>query len=311
MIGILMECLVADIGGTTARFAVANIKRNLITLSNVQSFPVSDVAGLVKSYLSKLPHLSSDACLAIAGPVRDGHSVMTNTDLVVDAKQLEQKTPLRRVHLVNDFVALGQGILSVSKRDIRSLTPKLPDSTKTCSVLGVGTGLGKCILTGGRVLPSEGGHAEFPCLNEEEWEIFGSVMYEDVLSGRGLEKLYQHFQKTQFPSHPTRLSAREIGESQSKNPCSRKAFRQFLMYLARAARNFALETYSLGGVFLAGGIVQKNSDLIGGVFVKEFCRHSVYGKLLRSIPISLVLDGEVSLRGAASIGRVFLPHSLP
>lgn len=113
------------------------------------------------------------ACFAVAGPVKDNRVTFTNRDSwSMDGANLEKQLGIQRVRLVNDFLAVGYGLLTLDEKvDCNVLQEGLKDPRAPIACIGAGTGLGECYLTPDpsgvyHCFPSEGGHAEFAPRNQ-------------------------------------------------------------------------------------------------------------------------------------------------
>ena len=130
-----------------------------------------------------------------------------------------------------------------------------------------------------------------------------TITYEDVLSGRGLERLYHYLHQTAFRHEtlPERLTAIEIAATRKENRCSEAAMELFVRLLGRCCRNFVLETKATGGLYVAGGIAARNSGSLGREFLDELSRHPhhLYRELLERVPVSVIIDTNAGLKGAA------------
>ena len=113
-----------------------------------------------------------------------------------------------------------------------------------------------------------------------------------------MENLYAFFESTKYQNEPKNLTAIQISETKSKNPCSKETFEWFIRIFARAARNFALDVLARGGVYIAGGIAAKNTDAFNNFF-DEFVKNEVYHELLKDIPVYLITNYDISLIGSA------------
>jgi len=259
-----------------------------------------------------------DACFAVAGPVEEEGTNrlvrMTNARLVVDQRELVRRTSLKHVDIMNDFEAVSYATNLLSGEDFVTLNRGSAIKGGTRVAIGAGTGLGKSILYWherlGTYIPisSEGGHGDLPLLTEEEfllsrfikreYRIREVVVYEDVLSGRGLENIYQYLNASKFLTSPAGLSAEEISKTKRTNPCSRETFRWFVEFYARCARNFVLDALATGGLYIAGGIAARNTDSFTD-FVQEFVRNDAYHGILKKIPVHIVTNYDISPIGAA------------
>lgn len=307
-----MRVLCGDIGGTHANLCLAE-KGQKIEIGQIDHLPTQEFHSfpdLVNQYLETCQDKPKSACFAVAGVVEDNRVEMTNADLVVDAKELIAKTDLESVQVINDFDAVGYATNILDPSDILVLNEGDPEVGGMCCAIGAGTGLGKSILLYNperdAYFPSssEGGHSDFPIANEEE-KIFveglNQATWENLISGRGIEQIYRALQKHRYPNESVHRPAKEISEKRHDHGICQESFEWFVKFYARAARNFSIEVLAKGGVFLAGGIGAANSDMFGEAFMKEFTRHHLpqFQELLEKIPVKLIKNYDISLKGAA------------
>jgi len=331
-LGLEKIILCADIGGTNANFSIVGVREKMpeiLLLSRERTPSGKEFPGVVNDFLAYAASQGftpEDACLAVAGPVEMEKGrrrvKMTNVQLIVDSENLIEHTPLKHVEIVNDFEAISYATTLLSQEDYVTLNRGRSSEREVRAVIGAGTGLGKSILYFDEhllcyvALPSEGGHSDLPVLNEEEMELAEfvrkktgvrtQITYEDVLSGRGLENIYEFLHTKKHPNSPSDLSAEEMSERRKEDPCSRETFQWFVNFYARCARNFVLDVFATGGLYIAGGIAGKNVDLFSQ-FMSGFAENDTYGDLLRAIPICLITNYDVSLIGAA---RAFIVRDL-
>lgn len=322
--------LCGDIGGTNARFCIVDLEKGFSLeayrgehTQNYDNFP-----DLVNTYLSSLDYTPKQACFAVAGPVRGQKVTMTNARMTISARDTEDKTPLEKVLIINDFEAIGYSINILHDSEVKILNAGSPEKNATIAVVGAGTGLGKNILVydkkSGAYLPhpSEGGHSDLPFYPEEieiaqfikkAHRIENAMEYEDILSGKGLERLYDMLQNTKFPERPPKREARDISNNRLDCPCCRETFDLFVRFYARCAKNFALDTLALGGIYLAGGIAADNADRFGEAFLAEFTRHrsDTFTEILEKIPVRLITESKISLKGAAFALKLMQHHRFP
>lgn len=127
---------------------------------------------------SKSGHVPTTACLAVAGPVSNNHATLTNrSHWEIDGKALGDALGLKRCRVVNDFVAMGYGLLTLDEEKecvVLQHAEKDPNAPVAC--IGAGTGLGQCFITpnghgGYECFASEGGHAEFAPRNDVRYRV--------------------------------------------------------------------------------------------------------------------------------------------
>lgn len=308
-----MPVLAADIGGTNATLAILE-GDEILHKERCATDTIEEFSTHINDFLARAAshgHETMRACIAVAGPVREGRAEMTNAQLVIDAKELEERTLLENVKLVNDFQALAAATqVHIETQELNTGTP---EEGAAQAIIGAGTGLGKAFLTWkdgqAQIHPSEGGHASLATEHPEE-RVFAQELeqrnghpaeYEDVLSGRGLEAIYAHLQRSTYQQQPEGLDAERIGRTRADNPCSAEAFKWFVRFYARCVRNYTLEVLAKGGVWIAGGIAAKNADAFNEQFMHHYTEHRKYADLLAHIPVRLITDTEASLKGAAAL----------
>ncbi|GAA3804505.1 glucokinase [Sphaerisporangium flaviroseum] len=302
--------LVADVGGTNARFG-------LVTSPGGRPGSVTVLAGAeydglpdaVHSYLAD--HAggvrAAAACLAIAGPVNADRYRLTNTGWSGSVTELD----IPRVELLNDFEALALALPHLPAEDLASLggPPPAPDMVK--AVLGPGTGLGVAGLVparGGWVpVPGEGGHVSAPAVTGLEIEVVGAlradgmsfVDAEHLLSGPGLVRLRHGLALVNgTPVEP--LPASEIVARLDDSLCARTV-EVFCGLLGSFAANVALTLGSRGGVYLGGGIVPRVvSRIRQSDFRRRFEANLVLSGYLSTIATTAIVAEQPALTGAAA-----------
>jgi glucokinase len=338
--------IVADIGGTNTRVAILGVKepkkydiifRNNYLTSEVKSieFALNDA---LKHAKEEYDIETDTACLGSAGAIaRTGERTyvkLTNTSLEIDTSKVLPKTMLKRLILINDFEAIGYGldILDLSK-DVKRLTnPESMDCSEesTMAVIGAGTGLGMAIVPYSREkrlhtpFPSEGGHMELASHDLIELELvhflkkkFALKDYhpdlEDVVSGRGIENIYDFFSsrhpETAIGRRIRQLSDEEkikmISESYHQDPLCKRTIDMFIKFYGRAARSLALLSQPYAGLFITGGIAQRHPDWMGKLFLEEFLRHEKKSDFIWKIPVYIITNPDVSLYGCCNVAVSF------
>lgn len=312
--------LAADIGGTNSRFA--HFKTDLqSSLELIDSkWLATDEAGSFSELLEQLRDsdfsLGTDQAdivvIAGAGPVEDNNRIAPpNISWVIDLSPEEIGTDLKKVVLINDFVAqayachspVGQGAPTIIEGD------KLPEGVT--AVLGAGTGLGKAFLSENadgifQVFPSEGGHCLFPFTDTREvafqdfyrqksgeTQITGNL----VLSGKGLT--FIHWFLAGEKLDPKEVASLFSPESETLAWAAK--------FYGRACRDYALEILPYGGLYIAGGIATKNPEILTHQnFRDEFLNSPSMGHLLNKFSVCLLDDQNSGLWGAATLGRQLL-----
>lgn len=319
-----MSILVGDIGGTHCRLALARVAGEGIALEQATRFTHVRHAGLeaiLGQYLKELARAGQPrptrASLAVAGPTDGRHVHFTNLDWRIDADALAGELGLERVDLVNDFTAVGWGLNALQERDLRFLQAGHPEAADVRVAVGAGTGLGVslCVPRQGhhQPLPTEGGHMGFAPLDEEQDRLlgfmrglYGRVSAERVVSGPGIVDLYRFCAREAELAAPPLLAepvpAQAISQAALKagDPVAARAMRLFARIYGQVAGDVALLARARGGVFLAGGIPPKVLPLLEGPeFLAGFHAKGRFGPWMREVPVAVVLDTDIGLRGAA------------
>jgi len=297
-----MPHLAGDIGGTNCRLALFEGGR--VLRREVVPTEGSGIVGPLRAFLGD--DVVEAACLAVAGPVVEGHATLTNHRWSFHEDELAEALGCP-VRVVNDFHAAARGVLELTDEGWRSLNGSRP-ARGTAVVLGPGTGLGQALLLeDGSVVPGEGGHVDFAPNDEEQlrlWrhlaERYGHVSVERVLSGRGLVDLHAFFRAEglagEVPSTPADVSR---GEDQA----SVAARRCFVSVLGAHAGNLALQVLPTGGVWLCGGIPPR-LDLQG--ITEAFAHKGRFSELVERVPLVLVTDPRLGLLGAAALAKALV-----
>lgn len=313
-----MSAILADIGATSARFALLTDAQPIDTTT----YAVADYASPVEAARAFLAgpaagHKPDTAVIAAAGPVVNGRVAMTNAAWTVDTDRIRQGLGLRGVRVINDFEALGWALPGLRAPDLIDVGGVWPPHQGTMAVMGPGTGFGLAALASNGstevVLVTEAGHATLPSENRREDAIIAAlrvrvqhVSIERVLSGPGLIQLYQAVAEIDNVAAPQRNAA-EIVEHALAGDCevSRNTLEAFCAFLGSVAGNAALTLGALGGVFIAGGIAPRFT---------EFLRHSAFrerfeakGRMtpyLARIPTSVIVHPYPAFVGLARLARM-------
>lgn len=313
----LDQALVADIGGTNARFALADDN----DVSASATLAVADFAGPAEAALAFLalhhhPPVNR-AVFALAAPV-DGDCVrLTNAGWVFDRVALADtlELPLSAVHLLNDFEALALALPALRDDELLALGDGRAVDAAPRLVLGPGTGLGVAgLLRAGRhwqALPGEGGHQTLAAGDERESAIlalarreFSHVSAERLLSGSGLPLLHRLLGAVEGRSAAALPTAEIIAGAQEGDAACLSTFHCFAGWLGAFAGNLALAIGARGGVYLGGGIPRRCPALFAASpFRARFVAKGRFADYLQGVPTHLVLAETPALRGAARFGR--------
>jgi len=318
--------LAADIGGTKtnlALFSPGSDRPREEERHRFETAAYDDPADLIESFLKDYQgEPVTAACLAVAGPVVDGRSRLTNVSWTLAEEDLARRFGWRHCRLLNDLEATVQAIPLLQDKETASLHDARPAPHSALAVVAPGTGLGVALALkrDGELIamPSEAGHSDFTPLDEDGLSLWryiaareGHVCLEHVLSGPGLHRLYRWRCQTGEPRpDPAVVQAVEDSKDPSayisslalkeEDPVCARALDDFIRYLGAVAGNLALTAMARGGIYLAGGIAPKIlPKLQDGLFRKAFCDKAAFGDLLKNIPVEVILTGEAPLLGAA------------
>lgn len=317
-----MSLLVADIGGTQARFRLIEAGDSgwhARHTSDSSSRQFGSLGEAVAHYLAGLTRIERAdiraAWLAVAGPVHGRQARFSNLPWRADADALCAELRLPAVHLVNDLEALAHGVASLPEEKLIPIRKGFGDGG--CQmVISSGTGLGVAAwrLQGDHieVFPSEGGHCDLAPVTPTHCELlrylhgeYGHVSYERVLSGPGLATLYRFVVRQQdrddswalapsdaSPEAVTRLAG------EHNDPGALAAIRLYAELLGAFAGNAALQSLATGGVYFAGGVATRlHPYLIGEPLAGTFADKGRMQSLLEAIPLKAVTGGEPGLAG--------------
>jgi glucokinase len=318
--------LVADIGGTNVRFALADVDAARPSFANERKYSTkshSDIAGAAQAYLEDLKFKGDIAGLVfgVAGPVQHGAIHLTNAGWKISEDDLRSKLKIPFARVLNDYETLAEAVPEFQAQDLQQIGP-LPfmnRRTGTMAIIGPGTGLGVggLIRSNDATLPlvTEGGHANFAPTDDLEIQMlqillkkFGRVSNERIISGPGLQNI--HAAMSQIDGRPTRdIAPEDITKTAREAPNSfeAKVFSRFCAILGSIAGNYALGMGARGGVLIAGGILPDSVDFfLASDFRKRFEDKGRFAEYMKAIPTALIVDEQAGLRGAAAILRLEL-----
>ena len=314
-----MKTLVADIGGTNSRLAVAMTSRtdNEITLENVQKFRNSDFNNfeeVIARYLSSSDdHFINRMCIAAAGIISETTVEMSNLNWKITVPSLQNAASIEEVLIINDLQAQGYSLDFIKSKDLETLIKgsHVPSPNNTKLVCGMGTGFNVAIAYqspfGTFVPASEYGHARITTANKKQNFILQQleknssfVSYENILAGPGLNRLDQVLNKRNDRTPADILAAAGEGELQAKEVGT-----QLAGFAGQAFGDFALMNMALGGVYLIGGVARALMPYLKDEnFKKNFYERGNFSKIMKKISIYLILDDFAALKGCANYSTI-------
>ncbi|RJS93097.1 glucokinase [Salinisphaera sp. Q1T1-3] len=306
--------LIADIGGTHARFALADDYGALQSHETLECEAFDGPAEAARAYLSR-QNVNSirAAAFAVATAVYTDHIAFTNrASWSFSIRELGNQLGVQQFRVINDFTALA---LSIPRLDREWLVPVSGHGTRDfdapLAVIGPGTGLGVSGVIptrhGWQALAGEGGHTTLAPATEREVELlailtrrFGHVSSERVLSGPGLSNLYQaNCELSGLP--PEDLKPADITERALSGECDicTTVVDDFFAMLGTATANLVLTLGARGGAYIGGGIVPRLADRIGhSRFRERFEEHGRLTDYLKDVPCYIVTAEYPALQGA-------------
>ncbi|GAA0573464.1 glucokinase [Craurococcus roseus] len=308
--------LIADIGGTNARFALLDEGTGSIgPLHRVKLDDFSDVAGAISAFLAAHAEgrTPSGAVLAAAGPVSGNRARLTNRGWAVDGAKIASALGIRAVRVVNDFAAMSRSLPELTPADLFPLGGGAGEPGEPMAVLGPGTGLGVgAFLPPDRILVTEGGHASLAATCPREAAVIGwlrarhgHVSAERALSGMGLANLHSALAAIDGVQTPRRDAAAVTAAGLS-GECAlcREALCMFCALLGAVAGDLALLYGARGGVFVAGGIPPRFPQFIAeSEFRARFEAKGRFSEWLRPVPAYVVTRLDASMLGLAALAR--------
>lgn len=307
-------CLIADIGGTNARFAL--VDEGSTTPKHERTLSCANYRTLIDAVLAYLEDASQEmpetASLAIATPVSNDRVVMTNHVWDLSLEETRKTLGLKSLKVLNDYTALALALPYLDKDDLHQVGGGTAVAKQTMAVLGPGTGLGVsgAIYAGDYWLPlqSEGGHASYGPLDDRETAVINvirkhrdHISAESLVSGPGLVLLYESIAKCDGVEHEL-LSPEQIANKalRKSDVSAEEAVAMLCGILGSIAGNLALTLGARGGVFIGGGIVPKLGDYFdSSPFRTRFESKGRFSKYLSEIPTQVINSKYPALIGAA------------
>ena len=307
--------LVADIGGINTRVALTD--GAVLRPGSVRRFRNAEYPGLeelLAEYLAQSGETCAGACIAAAGPVRDGVARLTNLPWVMDAAMLKRATGSDRVAILNDLQAQGHALDHLAPEALREVvpgtsgdgSPAQPDAVRL--VVGVGTGFNAtCVIAapGGRIVTaSECGHASLPvrsaadlALAEAVGARHGFAGVEEVLSGRGVAALYSFTSGGDEKSPAEVMAALEDGS----DPAALETARHFTRFLGAVTGDLALIHLPFGGIYLCGGVARAFAPHLAPLgYARAFADKGRFSDFVAGFAVQVIEDDYAALTGCAA-----------
>lgn len=327
---ILVFELVGDIGGTKTQLAIFSSEKgpdNSIIKQTFVSNKYASLETLVKEFLTKVSYPVDRACFAVAGPVINGQSTITNLPWKIDEKILEKELSIRKVKLLNDLESVAYNIPHLKPTELYTLNSGHPIPHGNIVVIAPGTGLGEAYLTWNgtryQAHATEGGHSDFAPTSTLQLELlrfllnrYEHISFERVCSGIGIKNIYEflklsgHAQEPQWLKErlanvddPVPIIMNKALEGKGQSELCDSTLDMFISILGSETSNFALKIMATNGVYLGGGIPPKILPALKeSRFMKEFAKKGRMSSVVLGMPVHVILNADCGLIGAATYG---------
>lgn len=306
--------LVADIGGTNARFALADIHSGMPRLFRQETLPTADYASLphaAEQYLAKHNAKPALASFAVACPVTGDEIRLTNRAWAFSQRELQASLGLRHQLVINDFGAAALAALAIGDAD-RVILHGAPDRQRTgpITVIGPGTGLGVALLVGDdqrgwQVVETEGGHVSFAPQVEEEQRIadwvaarhHGRCSNERLLSGLGLSYIDAVLAERETLRDPADIVSAALD---GHDVTARRTLARFCSIFGSVVGDAAL-MHGAKTVAIAGGIIPRFIPYLkASAFRERFLAKGRFASYLEGVSMHVITHESPGLIGAAA-----------
>jgi glucokinase len=319
--------LAADVGGTKTLIGLFRSGDERPRPQVVREYGTLDFDSLddiVRVFLDETggaPRIDA-VCIGVAGPVTGLVARLTNVPWLADASAIADHLGDCPVQLVNDLEAMAHAVPVLEPDELAVLQDGVPVPTGNAALIAAGTGLGQALLHNvyGRFepSPSEGGHADFAARTPRELALvadllpsLGRVDVEAVISGPGLVNLFRFTHRAGHATAACAAIGRDVDESDLPaaitaaaldRRCDRcvEALDMFVEAYGAEAGNLALRSVATAGVYVGGGIAPKILPALeNGAFMAAFLDKAPMTDLLRTMPVTVILNPAAGLMGAA------------
>jgi len=309
--------LFADIGGTNARFAILTdahaALRHFDTVETKNHATLEDA--VEAAVLRRTALRPRTMVFAVAGPIREERTQLTNCPWVVVPRALMETFDLDHVLLFNDFEALALSLPGLAAEDLEAVGDRLPPEDGTKVVIGPGTGLGAAGLVHAAHMwvpvPGEGGHIDLAPITARDLAVWPHVERpgerisgETLICGSGLLRLYRAVADADGIAPACTTPAEVTAAAEAGDPVAVETVALFAIHLGRIAGNLALTFLARGGVYLAGGIAPRIAAVLkSGGFRAAFEDKNPHEDLLRSMATAIVVHERPALAGLVAFAR--------
>lgn len=315
----MAQIVAIDIGGTHARFAVAELAgKRVRRLGEASTLATGEHAGLEEAFETFRDRcggvLPRAAAIAFAGPVGGDALHLTNSPWSIRPADLPLALGLDRLTIVNDFGAVAHAVAQLDADHFRTLCgpagPTLPSGV--ISVVGPGTGLGVALLLrragSYEIIETEGGHIDFAPLDSLEdsmltalRERYGRVSVERIVGGAGLGNIYAVLAATERkPPWQGDHKALWTAALDGSDDLAVAALQAYCRCLGAVVGDLAL-AHGADGAVVAGGLGLRLAEhLPGSGFCARFIAKGRFGAHMARVPVKLLTHPQPGLFGAAA-----------
>ncbi|MFG6079857.1 glucokinase [Paracoccus litorisediminis] len=305
-----MAILLADVGGTNARLALARTDEGIYTgsITRFRGDDHPDFDEVVRLFLEREGNPRIEAvCVAVAGPVSQGQARLTNRDWNFSEKRLIELTGAGRARLINDLTALGYATPSLSGDAAGFLRegPKAEALNGQRLVVNAGTGFNVCavkVMPGGAIacFEHEVGHTRLPL---SVWaplvEVLGDRAapfdsVEELFAGRGLARLHAQMTGTAPGRAETVVEAAGAGDAAAQATCD-----LYARLFGLICRELALQFMPMDGMFLAGSVARSAAQRLE-IFEAAYLSDPLMAQIPAAVPIGMIRDDMAALHGCLS-----------
>ncbi|MES2989009.1 MAG: glucokinase [Pseudomonadota bacterium] len=314
-----MEVVSVDIGGTHARFAIAEVADGrVVSIGEPMTQKVAEHSSLQLAWQAFGESLGRPlppaAAIAVASPINGDLIKLTNNPWIIRPKMIPERLGAKTWTLVNDFAAIGHAVAQLSPDSFLHLCgPDEPLPEKgSITVCGPGTGLGVAQVfrhrAGYDIIATEGGHTDFAPLDGIEDALvqrlrktYTRVSTERVVAGPGIVAIYETLAEIEGkPVHRLDDKALWALALEGKDELAAAALDRFCMSLGAVAGDLAL-THGPNGVVIAGGLGLRLKDhLLQSGFGQRFVAKGRFQGLMAGVPVKLITHPQPGLYGAAA-----------
>jgi glucokinase len=312
----ITELVATDIGGTHARFALAQIENGrVLELGEALTLKIAEHAGVVEAWQAFAAHLGRPlphaAAMAFAYPVENDLPQLTNMPWTIDPRTLPEALDIDRHLILNDFCAIGHATATLAPSHFLHIVgPDIPlPETGVISIVGPGTGLGVGLMIRGdgkyQVVASEGGNMDFSPQDDLDDRLmaalrgrYGHVSAERLVSGPALRDIYAVIADAEAPY----AADRDLWQAalEGSDPIAAAALERFCLCFGAFAGNIAL-AHGANALVLAGGLgLRLREHLPASGFAERLAAKGEYRSVLEQLPVKLLTHPEPGIFGAAA-----------